>query len=284
VDSSPIESRIAEALLTFAGVLGVFATHIETGESLGVRSDQRFPTASTIKTAILVEAFHQAEAGTLSLATPVRLEDADKVGGSGVLSAMRGGTLVTLGDLLYLMTAISDNTATNLVLRAVGVAAVNARMVALGLRETRLYRPTFRKVAEAFPEEEAEYGLGSSTPREMAGLMERIANGDAGSSAGCVAMLGLLRKQQVRTMIPRLLPDDAIVGSKSGQDDEKQPDASGVRGAVRADAGVVDTRKGRYVIAIFARRVQDTRYSVDNAALVAGATVSRLVFDHFTAR
>ncbi len=283
---SAIESRIAARLASFRGTLGVFAVHLDTGETIAVNADTRFPTASLIKTGVMVEVFRRIDAGTLRRDQLVPLTDAIKVGGSGVLHSLRAGSTWSVDDLLFLTIALSDNTATNMLIGLTGTQAVNERMVALGLKQTRLYRPTFRGgQADAFPEEEKEYGLGSSTPREMATLMERIARGQAVSPQASKDMEGLLGKQQVHEVLCRLLPgSDAgvTVAHKTGQDEEKRPDAEGRPGSVRTDAGIVTTSKGRYAIAIFARRGLDMRWTVDNEALVAGADVSRLVFDHFT--
>ena len=281
---SPVEARIRERLRRFEGVMGVAAVHLGTGETIAVEADRRFPTASAIKTAILVEAHHQIAAGRLRKDQEVTLAEDAKVGGSGVLHSMHAGSRWTVADLLYLMIALSDNTATNMLVGLVGTKNVVARMEALGLRETRLYRPTFRGgQADVFPEEEREYGLGSSTPRETARLMEAIARGTAVSREASAEMKALLGQQQDRDMIPRLLPTDGTVefAGKSGTDEEKLPDASGRKGAIRVDSGIVTTKGGTYVIAIFTRRVKDGRWSVDNDALTTGAEVSRMVFDHF---
>ena len=283
---APIEARIAARLRSFAGSMGVAAIHLDTGETIAIAADERFPTASAIKTAVLVEVFHQIAAGRIGKDQLVTLTDEVKVGGSGVLHSLRAGAQHSVADLLYLMTALSDNTATNMLIALVGTRAVNDRMVAYGLPHTRLYRPTFRGGhPDAFPEEEREFGLGSSTPRETARLMERIARGKAVSKEASEEMAAILGKQQNYDMIPRLLPlDDEKVtyAGKSGQDDEKLADAAGVKGAVRVDSGIVTTPSGRYVIAIFARRAKDARWTVDNDALVTGAEVSKMVFEHFT--
>ena len=99
-------------------------------------------------------------------------------------------------------------------------------------------------------------------------------------------MVAILGKQQNYDMIPRRLPiDDKVTyAGKWGQDDEKLADAAGVKGAIRVDSGIITTPGGRYVVAIYARRAKDTRWTVDNDALVTGAEVSRMVFDHFTGR
>lgn len=283
---SAIEARIAARLASFRGSLGVYALHLDTGETIAIGADTRFPTASLIKTGVMVEVFQRLESGRLKREQLVPLTDGIKVGGSGVLHGLRGDSAWSVEDLLFLMIALSDNTATNMLIGLTGTQAVNDRMAAMGLAQTRLYRPTFRGGhADAFPEEEKEYGLGSSTPREMATLMERIARGQAVSAGASKDMEGLLGRQQIHEVLCRLLPGpDAgvTVAHKTGQDEEKLPDPSGAPGSVRTDAGIVTTPKGRYVIAIFARRAADMRWTVDNEALVTGAEVSRLVYEHFT--
>ena len=78
------------------------------------------------------------------------------------------GVVLTVDDLLRFMIAYSDNTATNLLVGLVGTANVDALLDSYGLTKTRLYRPTFRDGhADVLPEEEKEYGLGSTTPREI---------------------------------------------------------------------------------------------------------------------
>jgi beta-lactamase class A len=281
---SPIEGRIAARVAAYAGRMGVAAVHLETGETIAVNADERFPTASAIKTAVMVEVFHQIADGRLKKDQLLTLTDAVKVGGSGVLPMLRAGSQYSVADLVHLMITLSDNTATNMLVALVGTKAVDDRMVAYGLPQTRLYRPTFRGGhPDVYPDEEREFGLGSSTPRETAALMERIARGKAVSKEASEEMAAILGQQQNYDMIPRLLPldDTTTYAGKSGQDDEKLPDAAGIKGTIRVDSGIIATPRGRYVIAIYARRGKDTRWTVDNEALVAGAEVSKMVFDHF---
>ncbi|MGH9331220.1 MAG: serine hydrolase, partial [Vicinamibacterales bacterium] len=247
-------------------------------------ADARFPTASVIKVAIMVEAFDQIARGTLAADAIVRVRDGAKVGGSGVARELHDGAELTVRDLIRLMIVVSDNTATNLLLERVGVPSVNARLAAYGLKDTRLFRPTFGKKAEIDPELEREFGLGMSTPRDMAALMEMIATGRAVSAGASKEMRAILESQQDARMLPRRLPFDTreiVVGNKTGTDEEKPPDASGSRGHVRADVGIVRVDDVTYVVAIFARRVKDRSWMADNAALVAGAEISRIVFDRF---
>lgn len=87
-------------------------------------------------------------------------------------------------------------------------------------------------------------------------------------------------------MIPRLLParPGLTTGNKTGTDAEKHPGADGTYRHVRADAAIVSGPNLSYVVAIYARQVEDTRWGVDNDALTAGARISRLLFDHFEGR
>ena len=259
-----IEQRVAGLVATCRGTLGIAATNLLTGEQIAVHADARFPTASTIKVAVMIEAYHQAAGGALPFDTTLTLRDEDKVGGAGVLS---------------------DNTATNLLVGRLGTTRINERLAAYGLTNTKLFRPTFRDGrADVHPELEREFGLGMTTPREMARLMALIANGKAVSPDASSAMLATLRRQQDRAMIPRLLPQrDALqIGNKTGTDAEKHPAPDGTHRHVRGDAAIISGPGLRYVIAIFARQVEDTRRSVENDAVVMAARVSRVIYDHFS--
>jgi beta-lactamase class A len=180
------------------------------------------------------------------------------------------------------MIVLSDNTATNMLVERLGTRRIDARLERHGLRSTKIFRPTFRDgKADVHPELEREYGLGMSTPREMARLMASIADGRAVSTAASAAMLDTLRGQQDRAMIPRYLPAGIQVGNKTGTDSEKLPDADGRRGAIRTDAAIVTGDGIKYVIVVFTRRGADGQGGVDNAGVLLGARLSKLVFDAF---
>lgn len=273
---------IERAIAGFDGSVGLAARNLETGEEISLNADARFPTASTIKTAVMLEAWHQAADGVLSMDALITLRDSDKVGGSGVLNGMSDGLALKVRDLVHLMIVLSDNTATNMLVNRLGTKKIDDRLISYGLAQTKIFRPTFRDgKPDVFPELEREFGLGMATPREMAKLMALIAEGRAVNREASAAMLGTLRGQQDRAMIPRLLPPGVQVANKTGTDSEKLPDERGRRGAIRADAAIVTGDGVRYVIAIFVRRGADTRYTVDNEAVLLGAKLSRLVYERW---
>ena len=227
---TPITSRIASIVKAFGGQMGVAAINLRTGEVIAVNADARFPTASTIKTAVMVEAWQQAADGRLPIDTRIALRDLDKVGGSGVLRGLGEGLSLSIADLIHLMIVLSDNTATNMLIERLGTARVNARLESYGLTETKLFRPTFRDGRpDVLPELEREYGLGMTTPRDMAKLMALIGERKAVSGEASDAMLATLRRQQDRAMIPRHIPGDVQVGNKTGTDEEKHPGPDGVK-------------------------------------------------------
>ena len=281
-----LDGSLAAKISTFHGEMGVYAKNLDTGEIVAVNADQRFPTASLIKVAVMAEVYRQIEAGKLRLDTTVTLRDSEKAGDETTpVNMLHDGTVLTVSDLLKVMIAYSDNTATNLLIAKVSTASVNALLDSLGLKQTRLYRPTFRDGrADVLPEEEKEYGLGSTTPREAAMLMELIAQGKVVSRKACDEMIVLLATQQDRAMIPRSLPfekAEILVANKTGWDEEKNPDAKGFKGDVRNDAAYVKGPKARFVLAICARRIQDKRASADNETFVLGAQLARMVYDRF---
>ena len=208
---APIRERLEGLVRAFPGTLGIAAKNLETGESFAINGDKRFPTASLIKIAVMVETYHQIAEGKFRAETAVTLAESDKAGDEPVvLNQLHPGISLTVSDLLALMIAFSDNTATNLLVHRVGAANVDRRMVAYGLPNTKIFRPTFRDGhADVFPEEEREFGLGMTTPNEIARLMELIAQGKVVSRAACDEMLALMEKQQDRAMIPRSLRSSA---------------------------------------------------------------------------
>ena len=113
---------------------------LQTRETLRYRADLRCKTASVIKLPILVHVALAVREGSLSWNDKLTLTDKEKVGGSGVLSHLQAGLSLKLRDACVLMTIVSENTATNMILERLGIAPINARMRQLGLPLTTLYR------------------------------------------------------------------------------------------------------------------------------------------------
>jgi len=264
----------------FGGILGLSAKNLKTGKIIACNSSRKFPTASVIKLPILVEFFFQVAAGKIKPETEVMLTDSLKKGGSGVLQFYSGSSKIKLIDAATLMIIVSDNTATNLVLDALGTThperlqAVNERMVSLGLQNTRLLNKLMNWKTKTDSPESIRYGVGVTTPDDMLLLLEKMYHGELVSPEYSRQMLDILKRQQYDSMIPRYLP--------STQYKIQVAHKTGSVTAVRNDVGIIFSEVGDFAVSIFCDDIQDYRFSIDNLAEIAGAKATRLLWNYFT--
>ncbi|MCF7801668.1 MAG: serine hydrolase [Candidatus Marinimicrobia bacterium] len=278
-DQLTLEQQIRDLERATGGIFGIYAKNLETGEVINYNGSEVLPTASAIKLPILTEFYHQVAQGKLNPLTTTQLTDQRKWGGSGILQYYSGKVPVRLEDAARLMIILSDNTATNLVLDALGtthsqrLVAVNDYMTTLGLKNTRLLNRLMDWSTKTDSPESLRFGIGMSTAEDMGLLLERIVNQEVADSVGCDKMLEMLGEQFYSDIIPRFLPPDANirVHHKTGSVTE-----------TRVDVGYVISDQGRYVVALFADQFRDHRWSDDNEAVVALAKISRLIWNHFT--
>jgi beta-lactamase class A len=123
--------------------MGVAIKHLETGQELAVNGDRSFPMASTVKVPILVELFNQVDSGEIRLDEMASLAPYDLHLGSGQLKEyVVPGVSLSMENLALLMMRVSDNTATDIVLKRVGIDHVNRRLSALGIGGISINRST----------------------------------------------------------------------------------------------------------------------------------------------
>ncbi len=276
----PLAEELRALEKSFAGRFGFMAKNLRTGEVIAWRAEEKFPTASLIKLPVMVEYFYQAAAGRLDPLQKVILAPAEVRGGSGLLQLFAPGPEVRLIDAVLLMIVVSDNSATNLVIDALGsthaekLAAVNGRMAALGLENTRLLNRLMAWGTKTDSSESIRYGVGVSTPADMLLLLEKLYHGDLADSLSNKKMIEILGAQLNDSAIPRFLPvetDNILVAHKTG----------GVTG-VATDAGLVLSEKADLAIAAFTEQGPDRRDSADNQMKTAIARAARLAWNHFT--
>lgn len=270
--TSGLGERLLPLIRAHQGRVAVGVKCLTTGETWYHHADAVMPTASLIKVAVLAEAYLQADEGKIDLRDPVMLRDEDRVPGSGILTThFSAGVRLPLRDLARLMIALSDNTATNLVLDRVGIAAVNRRMAGWGLKETRINAQVFRgSTTSVDPERTRRYGLGSTTAREMVALFERVQTNDGFRPAVKLAMLEHLRRNDDRDKFPRLLPPGIALAHKDGAVSD-----------ARTDAGILYLPRGAVVLCVLTADNKDRRWSRDNAGTLLCARLARAVHDYF---
>src|ERR1051325_5687656 len=134
-----------EAVEREAGGILCFAVQdLQTGETWRYRADHKCRTASIIKFPILVHVALSVYEGSLAWEEPLALTEEEKVGGSGILTHLTPGVALSLRDLCVLMTVLSDNTGTNMLIERLGIAPINARMRSLDLPITTVFRKSYR--------------------------------------------------------------------------------------------------------------------------------------------
>jgi len=157
------------------GKVALYVHNLKTGSTASLQSDVPVKTASVIKLGILLDAAEQIRAGSASLSEKLTLTHENQVQGSGVLGQLTAPLTLTLGDTLHLMVVLSDNTATNLAIDRLGLAHINATLREAGLSQTVLYKKVYVPARGPVPADQPRFGLGKTTAREMASIMERIA-------------------------------------------------------------------------------------------------------------
>lgn len=195
------------------GKIGFYYKNLNTGESCGLNDRESFLAASVIKIPILIEVFNQVEKRLLSLDETITLRPKDKVPPCGVLTYLHNGLEATIKDLCILMTIISDNTATNMLINRIGLENVNRLLDELGMPITRLNRLLFDTKAKAAGRENF------FSPREIGLLLEKMYKGELVSPKASQQMLDILREQQMNQKIPYLLPANIPIAHKTGEDD-----------------------------------------------------------------
>ena len=265
-----LDEQLKTIAQTHHGRLAVYAHNLKTGETASLDPDEPVQTASVIKLGILLDAAEQIRSGTANLDEKLVLARANQVPGSGVLAQLDTPLALTLRDALTLMVIVSDNTATNMAIDRLGLAHINETLRAAGLKQTVLYKKVYMPAQGPMPADQPKFGLGKTTPREMATVMERLAEcrldlkGGAplpGDGPICGAMLHMLRAQQDRDSLPRNIEnlDTSEHGSAIG-------DKIGALDRVRNDVALVSTKNGPIVISAFTWDNADQRWTGDNGA------------------
>jgi beta-lactamase class A len=267
-----LRERLQAMAAEFPGKAGIFVRNVETGAEVAIHADDLFPMASTYKVAIMTQVFREVDAGRISLDERVTLGESDRRAGSGLFVFMKPGLSPTIHDLLLLMITVSDNEATDLLLKRVGAGNVTAMLRQIGIRDFRVDRSTEQIIgdwlgaadpklrgisaaqmlakpeqfgsltreqldaaARAFADDPRDH----TSPKAMAELLTKIVKNEAASEKSCQDMLGIMTEQQLRGRIPRYL-EELTTATKSG-----------TIGPVTNDVGVINVGKQHIVVSVY---------------------------------
>jgi beta-lactamase class A len=264
-----LDRRVRAEVAGFEGNVSLYAKNLDTGAEYSFGGDERVRTASTIKVAVMIEAFARVAEGKAKWTDELVLSKEKKVSGSGILPEFSDGLRLTFRDAVTLMMVLSDNTATNLVIDTMGADAVNARMQLLGMKDTRLMRKIGGggESEEGKKEENKRYGLGRTSPREMVALVEKLERGEVVSPEVSKEMLELMKREQGTDGIWREL--------------WRTPKAtkSGALDALRSNVGIIYHARGRIALAITCDAMPEVNWTIDNPAYLLMSRLSEIVID-----
>ncbi len=302
---SVLEQTIHHAIAASGAEMGVSLIHIESGEELHINADAGFPMASVLKIPVLCEAFHQMAAGAFTLDDRWELTYPLKNIGSGILTYLNDGLQPTVRDLLTVMIIISDNTATDMLMRRLGVAQIDGYMKALGVGNIHMAFDIRGIFDDMFGHEAADpntyfgdwakhrkappanrdghaYSRGadnnSATSRDMTRLCAMIYRGEVVDRTACDGMLHIMLQQQLNQRLPRYLPYGVPFAHKTG-----------TLAGIRNDAGILyATEQDHIAITVFARwdaeAVGDDKvaeWARTDAIDSAFGQIGRAVYDYY---
>jgi len=257
-----LEASIQDVDQHLDGVMGVAIEDLTTGDHYFLHEDEVFAQASSIKITVLANLYLQAEQGKLKLTDLYTVQSSDLVPDSYIMNGLTPGvTRVTLRDLATMMVAVSDNSATNVLIDRLGMQNVNAMLDSLGLTHTRLRR----KMMDLEAAKQGRENI--STPREMMTLLDAIYRSKLLNKDSAADFFKVLSTNK-DSWIPRDLPADLKIADKPGALE-----------AVRNDSGIVFVEGRPYVICVmtaFLRNERDGEEAISKIALEAWRMFDRL--------
>ncbi|HVT30329.1 MAG TPA: serine hydrolase [Lacipirellulaceae bacterium] len=253
------------------GEVGLAVKNLKTGETYAYHADRAMPTASLIKLPVMITTYEAIEKGKLSLNEMITLKKSDFVPGSGILTAhFSPGDRISLRDAIHLMIVYSDNTATNLVLDKLGLQPTNDCMERLGCPDTKINSEVFKRSTSINKERSRQYGLGSTSARDMLKLCELLYEKKLVTPERCKQMLAHMYECDDKLKVPRLLPPGTRVAHKTGSVN-----------ASRTDAGIMETPAGPIAYCILTDKNKDQRWTDDNAGDAFCANVGAAIYHYF---
>jgi len=260
-----LDATVQQVSRDLDGTMGVAIMDLTDSRTLLLNPDAVFTQASSIKVAVLAELYRQQQESEQASTGKARLTDLytvsadDLVADSFIMGGLTPGvTRVTNRDLATFVVAVSDNSATNVLIDRVGMDNVNAMLDSLGLTHTRLQRKMMDvKAAQAGREN-------LSTPREMMMLLADLYQRKVLDKALTDDFFKVLSTPKPSD-IPRNIPDDVVVANKPGE-----------LAGVRNDVGIVFVPNRPFVVVVMTAFLKHEHDGNDAIARIAGAA-----YDYF---
>lgn len=261
--------EIESVLSGFYGRVSFYAQNVATGASCGQAENRRLQTASTIKAPIMAAVHAEVASGRADWNERLALTSESRAYGAGVLPEVDDGLQLTLKDAVHLMIVVSDNTATNMVLNRISADCVNDRLDEFGLSEIRSLRCIGGggECRAASLPENAGFGIGVATSRDMVRFLVMLAQGRIVSPASSSEMISVLGRQRYHYGLGRAQAGDGVQNKPGALD------------RLRSDIGMALGPNGPIAIAITCDELPDVNWSVDSPAYLLISRLSDTLVD-----
>jgi beta-lactamase class A len=271
-----LDAQLDDLAKGFSGKAALYVKDVASGETIARDPDAVVPTASCIKLFVLMELMRRVAAGDFTLEQKIPVLAEQQVGGSGVLKDLSPGIELPLRDVGTLMIVLSDNTATNMLVDLLGLAAINRTIRGLGLEQTTM----FNKVDfEAIGNDVRRFAV--STAREFGLALERIAAGTFVHGQACATIIDIMARQQYLDLLPRYLSYNPYARELKAPQALRVANKTGFYMGVRCDAALFFL-PGRTLVAVaFTRDSRDLSFDPENENAIFIGRVGRAIHDYF---
>ncbi len=262
-----LQRKLETLIKGFNGQAGIYVHDLKKNRVAAINADTVFTTASIVKIPILIGVADKLHKGELNYNQELIYKDSLYYPGVDILGAFKSNEKIELGKVVMLMLTMSDNTA-SLWLQSLagGGVRINEILDSLGFANTRVNSRTPGREVQR-----NQYGWGQTTPKEMATLMQMIANGKIISKAASEKMLRLLGRNWWDENAISSVPPDVFVASKSGAVNQTRNEVLYVKGS-----------NSRYVFCFCTQNNKDQRWTPGNEAWVLAKGISSLLWKHFS--
>ena len=255
-----LQNRILEFLEDEPGKVAVLVENLDGNRLVEIEADRVFPSASTIKLAIMLTLFNEVQNGNLDPEDRVSLKDFPKTGGDGILKELSPEHQFSYRELCTLMIIVSDNLATNILIDTLGMERINQHITSLSLQETHLGR--YMMDGEARKRGNDNF----ITAAEISIMLKHILYDKNIEQQYKDEMLDILKRQQVRGRLDRYLPEETVIANKTGDLD-----------FLEQDAGIVYLDDGKsYLIIVLTAGMSSNEHGRETIACI-----SKMAYDYF---
>lgn len=259
-DWMALKEAVTGQVAKFKGEAGILIKDLDMNWEISFNKDKLFPSASLVKIPIMVSCFYAIQEGKIKLNNIVKLKSTDKVAGSGILKDIHTGKEFSIEDLLELMIADSDNTATNMLINQLGFKYLNTSFKSLGLKNTNLSR-------KMIDFQSRSQGIENyTTTQDLANILEKIYRKEVVNRKVSDQCIRLLKQQKINDRIPNYLPVELSIAHKTG-----------LERTVCHDVGIVYTSKGNFLVCVLTKHSETTSKLVKEFI----ATIASCVYSYY---